>query len=59
MDGCIHHLDICEQCGGLEITDLTPLNMAEGSVPAGTRLYWTAGPPPCDADDTVPRGADQ
>lgn len=57
--GCIHQLGICDDCGGLQITEYTELSGAISGItfdgdngsfaaPAGTRVFWSPGPTPCE-----------
>lgn len=59
---CIHHLDLCDECGGLQVTEYTELNGVTGAtingddgttrtLGEGTRLFWTPGPTPCQTED--------
>lgn len=59
---CIHHLDLCDKCGGLQVATLFPIHgVVEGAeltgmdgsrikLGNGTRLYFGPTPEPC----TVP-----
>lgn len=61
---CIHQLDLCEQCGGLQVTTLTELQgVTEVQIgdddgrtrfmSSGTRVFWSPGPEPCDPPPTM------
>lgn len=57
---CIHQLHLCDQCGGLQTTTLVELDGVTAAMTMtaddgearplapGTRLFWTAGPDPCE-----------
>lgn len=65
---CIHHLDLCDECGGLQVTEYVELNGVTGvtitddttgvtrTLGEGTRLYWSPGPTPCEPDHPAAEG---
>lgn len=60
MGNCTHRLDICPDCGGLQVAEWTELNSVTGvefnfadgtgKFSDKTRAFWTPGPTPCQPE---------
>jgi hypothetical protein len=61
MADCIHQLDLCPDCDGLRVTELTSVGTVDISLDAGpfsfsgpAELYIGPAPEPCDNDKPQP-----